>query len=285
MSHLTLETIARLVDDEPAAAESAHLESCAVCRAELDAMRDDVHALSLLPDMAPAPDSWDALEQRLAEEGLVRHRRFAGIGSRQLGWAAAAMVVFMAGSLAGRVTAPDGQQVAQAPAPPAPSATAPEHASGAQPRAEPALRETHPAGPESVEPAPRGAPAYASAGDEPSLERAALPQPRRGSPMTLASNPGAPALPRNMDEAALLLRQTEELYLAALTRYAELATQAESGDPVSRLAALQSIVMTTQAALTQAPADPVINGYHLTALAQRDATLRQVAASTGDRLY
>jgi hypothetical protein len=82
-----------------------------------------------------------------------------------------------------------------------------------------------------------------------------------------------------------VLRQAEELYLAALTRYAELAIQAESGDPVARLAALQSIVMTTQAALNQTPMDPVINGYHLTALAQRDATLRQVAAVTSDPAY
>jgi len=93
------------------------------------------------------------------------------------------------------------------------------------------------------------------------------------------------ATPRTMDEAAALLRQTEELYLGALTRYAELATQSDAGDPVARLAALQSIVMTTQAALSQTPSDPVINGYHLTALAQRDATLRQVAAATSDRWY
>jgi hypothetical protein len=45
---------------------------------------------------------------------------------------------------------------------------------------------------------------------------------------------------------------------------------------VSRLAALEGIVLTTRAALDDAPADPVINGYHLTALEQRDAILRQI---------
>jgi hypothetical protein len=35
-------------------------------------------------------------------------------------------------------------------------------------------------------------------------------------------------------------------------------------------------VITTRAALGQAPTDPVINGYHLTALAQRDAMLKQI---------
>jgi hypothetical protein len=74
------------------------------------------------------------------------------------------------------------------------------------------------------------------------------------------------------------------MYLAALTRY---ATRLErgAGDPIARLAALQSIVMTTQAALNQSPTDPVINGYHLTALAQRDATLKQVAATSSDRWH
>jgi hypothetical protein len=75
------------------------------------------------------------------------------------------------------------------------------------------------------------------------------------------------------------------MYLEALTRYAELASQAESGDPVARLAALQSIILTTQAALNETPTDPVINGYHLTALAQRDATLRQVALASGEQWY
>ena len=45
---------------------------------------------------------------------------------------------------------------------------------------------------------------------------------------------------------------------------------------MSRLAALEGIVLMTGAALSEAPADPVINGYHLTALEQRDALLRQI---------
>jgi hypothetical protein len=88
-----------------------------------------------------------------------------------------------------------------------------------------------------------------------------------------------------MDEAAQLLRETEARYLEALTAYAELALDAEAGDLVARLATLQSIILTTQAALNETPTDPVINGYHLTALAQRDATLRQVAAASSERWY
>ena len=38
-------------------------------------------------------------------------------------------------------------------------------------------------------------------------------------------------------------------------------------------------LMLPVAALAQAPTDPVINGYHLTALAQRDAMLKQIRAT------
>jgi hypothetical protein len=281
MSHLTLEAIARLVDEAPTAGEATHLDACAVCRAELDAMRADVQALSMLPDMTPAPDAWAALEGRLAAEGLVR-RRGVAMSLPRFAWAAAAAALFLAGGLTGRLTSGPVQHIVQAPA-------------GAEPAAGPAA--------DPVERAPANAPQLAAdlpgaAGDFGPVtgaapDRGQADTPQRAQPqtgpapgVTLAVNTfGGEQQPRTLEEAALFLRQTEELYLNALTRYAELATQAEAGDPVSRLAALQSIVMTTQAALSQAPADPVINGYHLTALAQRDATLRQVAAASGDRWY
>lgn len=268
MSHLTLETIARLVEEKPNAEETAHLDGCAVCRAELDAVREDVQALSMLPDITPPPDSWAALEHRLEGEGLLVRRRSV-LAFPQLGWAAAAVVLFVAGTMAGRLTVDQAPQVAT-------HVPAPVAETGAAVVTGPTGAEV----PETVEP-------QVAAHTEPQADAAvstpAAPSPAPG--VTLASNVFGAAQPRTLEEAATLLRQTEELYLAALTRYAELATQAEPGDPVSRLAAMQSIVMTTQAALTQAPADPVINGYHLTALAQRDATLRQVAAASGDRWY
>jgi hypothetical protein len=277
MSHLTPETIARLADEEPNTAEAAHLELCAACRAELDGMRDDVQALSLLPDMQPAPDAWPELERRLAGEGLIR--RTPLLSPARLSYAAAALVVFMAGGLAGRMSAP--QHVATDAAPTAEARPGP----GARPAA---------TRPDEARPADVPRPASSRYAEGAALPRtgadvappASQPVSRPAGSTRLASAPaGAPALPRTLDDAAAVLRQAEEIYLAALTRYAELAAGAEAGDPVSRLAALQSIVMTTQAALAQAPADPVINGYHLTALAQRDATLRQVASATNDRWY
>lgn len=77
------------------------------------------------------------------------------------------------------------------------------------------------------------------------------------------------------------LESAEAAYLEALTRYAEFAANETEFDPWARLAALEEIVVMTREALTQAPADPIINGYHLTALAQREATIRRLAADRG----
>jgi hypothetical protein len=275
MSHIALEDLARLVDEAPGVHEAAHLGTCADCRLQLDALREDVQALSMLPDMAPPADSWAAIERRLTDEGLIRSRRRL----RSVPWPgfvqlAAALVLFIAGSLAGRISAgPGGPMVAEAP----PAATAPLPTAGGN-GAAPQDR-------------PTPAPLYVAAEQPDAQQReAAQPAPRTApapnTNVTLASSGfDLAGQPGTMDEAIIQLRQAEDLYLTALTRYAELATQAEAGDPVARLAALQSIVMTTQAALNQTPTDPVINGYHLTALAQRDAALRQVAAATGDRWY
>jgi hypothetical protein len=100
------------------------------------------------------------------------------------------------------------------------------------------------------------------------------PAPAAAAPAVVATQPA-----RTPDEAAARLRTAESDYLAALARFAELSGRVDAGDPLARLAALESIVATTRAALGRAPADPVINGYHLTAVAQRDALLRQVSAS------
>ena len=261
MSHLSLETIARLVEDAPGTDEAAHLESCAECRVQLEEMTQDVHSLSLLPDMAAAPDQWASLEQRLVQEGLIRtHSSGSRSHTARLMQIAAAVTLFLGGSLAGRMTAEPGIVTTAA----VPSSQAPVE------------RET--------EPAPSTVLAADAAPAETAPEPATQPV-QRNPAVTLASSDGFGSNPASVEDAAALLRQTEELYLAALTRYAELASQAESGDPVARLAALQSIILTTQAALNQTPTDPVINGYHLTALAQRDATLRQVAAASDERWY
>lgn len=91
---------------------------------------------------------------------------------------------------------------------------------------------------------------------------------------------------RNAQEAATMLRDAESMYLDALAQYAQLSGELrEIDDPVARLVVLESIVLTTREALDRAPADPIINGYHMTAVAQRDATLRQLAARSREPQY
>lgn len=79
-----------------------------------------------------------------------------------------------------------------------------------------------------------------------------------------------PAQPAEADEGS-------ELFMSALDQYMARSAVAP-GDPAARLAALDNIVLTTAEALNEAPADPVIVGYHQAALAQRDAVLRQLVS-------
>ncbi|HEY8469739.1 MAG TPA: hypothetical protein VIL18_08855 [Longimicrobiales bacterium] len=212
MAHLSLETLARLVDEPADPEEAAHLAACAECHAELEALREQTADLANLPDLEPPPDIWPALEARLRDEGLLRGaRRRAGPSWMHL---AASLAIFLLGGVVGFV-----------------------------------LRGSSAAG---------------------EMERVASADARDA--MTV-------------EEAAEILRQTESAYLAALERYAELAGPATAQDPLTRLATLESIVLTTRAALDQAPADPVINGYHLSALAQRESTLRQIVFDPAEPWY
>ena len=240
MSHLTLETLARLIDDAPDPTETGHLDICPQCRAELEALRADAAALHALPDAEPSIAQWVRLEQRLEREGLMRRNwRWQPIALR----AAAAIVIFVLGGVAAAlVMRPSDTQYLTA-------------------------TET-PARPVVEQPVTMPAPEVTLAGSE------LAPAPVTAAPAVAVTQPA-----RTPDEAAARLRTAESDYLAALARFAELSGRVDEGDPLARLAALESIVATTRAALGRAPADPVINGYHLTAVAQRDALLRQVSAS------
>jgi predicted anti-sigma-YlaC factor YlaD len=242
MSHLNLETLARLIDDTPDPTETSHLDNCQRCRDELEAMRADAAALQTLEDPEPPVAQWLRLEQRLEREGLMRRTwRWQPTMLR----VAAAIVIFILGGISASLL------------------------TRSQPR-EYLTQNTAPNAGSVVEAGPLANPSATFAENQ--VESA----PRVSAPAVAVAQL-APA--RTPEEAAARLRTAESDYLAALTRYTELAGRAAEGDPLARLAALESIVATTRAALGRAPADPVINGYHLTAVAQRDALLRQVSAS------
>lgn len=215
MIHLTLEALARLVDEPPEAAEARHLEACAACRRELETLGEDVAALNELPDLLPPrPGAWPALEERLVEEGLLgpaRRDRLPDAG--RILRLAASLALFLLGGASGFLL--------------------------------------------------RG--------------EAGFPFPGSGEPRLVGAAAGS--------DPARSLEEAEAAYLATLARYAELSAPSSAADPVARLAALDNIVQTTREALNAAPADPVINGYHLTALAQREATMKQIVLASDDKWY
>lgn len=105
MEHLTMETLARLVDERPEPNEVEHLEGCEVCAAELAALRDQTESLASLPEIMPPKGDWQVLEARLRSEGLVEDPaplRKLGL-ARTPAWmpAAAAIVLFLGGMAVG----------------------------------------------------------------------------------------------------------------------------------------------------------------------------------------
>lgn len=223
MSHLTLETLARLVDETPTELEAAHLDGCGACRAELVAIREQSRALSDLLPIAPPARSWPALARRLREEGLMRATPARSRGAVWLRRAAVVVGLLASGAAGAALQARIG--------------------------------ESGPSGTRFAD-APSGTAALARYGGN--------------------------AAPRTIEEAQRRLQAAEAGYVAALIDYSQFMPEQPSGDLSARLAALEGITLTTGAALNQAPADPVINGYHLTALAQREATLRRIAATRSE---
>lgn len=237
MRHLTLETLARLVDEAPDTSEAEHLDTCAACRNDLAALRRDRAALGELPDLLPPPaDAWPRLEERLRREGLLRAptRSSRATGLRL----AASIVLFLLGGLSGYAfqawTESDVWTM--------------------------------------IRPTRADRPLTASSADPPSAGR------------TLSTATGTGAAP-DVEGAARAVEEAEATYLAALARYAALSASDGEDDARVRLAALEEIVVATREALVAAPADPVINGYHLTALAQREAALREVALASSARWF
>lgn len=261
MQHLTLEALARLVDEPAGPDEAAHVASCLVCRRELDEMRAQTHALAGLDDPDPAPEAWFRLETALRAEGLIRDEavrsaaRYAGRGWLRI---AAGVALFLLGGAGGMYLR------GRSPGPVA---------------AGPALR----GDPVVVRPGDGGRFAAAGPVAGPDVDPRGT-EPETGAGVRLTSAGGDGAAPRGrrvpspeQAAAARELAEAEAGYLTALQRYANIADPQSGADAATRMAALDRMVTTTRAALENAPDDPVINGYHLAALRERDELRRQMA--------
>lgn len=269
MRHLTTETLARIADGPATDRERAHLDECPECRAELDALGDQLAAVADLPP-PPLPAE---VRDRIGDAVVARHSGAANPPARPYGrWAlqaAAALALFVGGTVVGARLDPEPPAMAErepvadrTPAvegPPAAAATvSPDIAAAAAP--DPALDERAPAGA-----APPGELASSPGRDDPVDRRA-----------TERTNPVDPAA---------TLREAEARYVEALARYADERGGPVGGDPTNRLAALEGILYTTRAALDASPDDPVLEGFYRSALAQREAMLDEVTVTTAQAVY
>lgn len=97
---------------------------------------------------------------------------------------------------------------------------------------------------------------------------------------TPIDQPVSDSLFTSVADARAAQQRYEVLYQQAAAFLAQHdSTGLGQGNPVayrSRLAALDRVISTTRDAMRDAPHDPVINGYYLTTLSQREATLRQL---------
>jgi hypothetical protein len=84
----------------------------------------------------------------------------------------------------------------------------------------------------------------------------------------------------SIDDARAAQQRSQLLYQSATAYLAQRDTSARAVESTAsmraRLAALDQANQAMGAALSEAPYDPVINGYYLTTLGQREATLRQI---------
>lgn len=106
MERLTLEQLARLVDEQPTPEEREALDRDPEARRQLEALQAQTAALKDLPAVLPPPPGWDQLRARLVAAGLIRSpsRRFAV--SRKWAQAAAAVVLFAGGTGVGAALGP-----------------------------------------------------------------------------------------------------------------------------------------------------------------------------------
>lgn len=256
MLHLSSERLAALADSEPAPFEADHLAECAACARERAANRALLMMARAEREQLGMPlTRWDSLAPELHRAGLVtagalmsappvapeeRAPRRAAM-RRTVAWlqAAAVLVLLGGGAALGRLSA--------------------------------------------------GAPLFGSFGSgeeqvtELPTEGVPLPPLPPGAslpPVAVIPSPDlAPAAFSSVEDARNALQRYEMAYRYAAGYLADHDSTARIDDTDAyrlRLAALDRAGRVMSEALREVPYDPVINGYYLTTLGQREVTLRQL---------
>lgn len=243
MSHLSTERLAALGDEEPTATEAAHLAACSACARERSAYRTLVAMASHERDAIGIPlTRWESIATALANEQLTTRAPSTTPGVLHVvdGAGRTRSVRFLRTPMraaAGFLLLAGGAMVGRISA-------------GASPL-----------------------PIARSATSAPAVPQGA------GATTLVARDPDSVTF-ASVEEARVTQLRSESLYQQAAAFLAEHDSTGE-GDynpevVKSRLAALDQMISTTREAMREAPHDPVINGYYLTTLGQREATLRQL---------
>jgi hypothetical protein len=241
MSHLSTERLAALGDEEPTAVEAAHLAACADCARERAAYRTLVAMAHAERDAIGIPlTRWDSIAGVLANERLTvapSAPRAVTVGATR--GRVAHFLRTPVRAAAGFLLLAGGAIAGRvsAGAPPLPVGTAQSDA------------------------------VTQRVGD---ANARVTPAARERDSATFASVEEARA-------AQLRSESTYQQAAAFLADHDSTGTTEYNPEMVkSRLAALDQMITTTRAAMREAPHDPVINGYYLTTVGQREVALRQL---------
>ena len=239
MERLTLEDLARLVDEEPTPEEQAILNRDGSARRQLEALRDQTAALKDLPAVQPPPDGWEQLRDRLVAAGLIRGRqRRLSSFSRKWMQAAAAMALFAGGTGLGAALGPrlgDGG--------------------------------TEAAGASASRPGATASRADASA-NQADASAASLDISRAASDLSFAT----------VEEARSAVESAEGEWVAAYDAYQRLLRDRgllpAAPDPASRAQFMELIRTASQTALHESPGDPFLNTVYVSATREQENLLR-----------
>jgi hypothetical protein len=241
MFHLSTERLAALGDEEPTAVEAAHLAACADCARERSAYRTLVAMAHAERDALGIPlTRWESIAGALAtgqSTPMPALVAHGGVPGAKHGRTMRFMRMPVRAA-AGFLLLAGGAIAGRI------SAGAPVW--------------------------PLGAVGAGVATQRAAGNTRATPVGREGSPVTFAT----------VEEARAAQLRLESMYQQAA---AYLAEHDSAGAPdyspemvKSRLAALDEMISTTREAMREAPHDPVINGYYLTTVGQREVALRQL---------
>ena len=99
MMHCTMDDLVAVRDGEGSVWARRHVEECATCRGEMDALYQRVAQLKALPALRPPRDRWTAVRDTIVAERTRRRRRWTRAG---LALAAALAGVMVVGPMIGR---------------------------------------------------------------------------------------------------------------------------------------------------------------------------------------